>query len=35
MKNSSQIYDINRPWSRHGQKYRRYKMYIGTIMVIC
>ena len=33
MKNRSQIYDINRPGPRHGQKYSKYKMFLSTMMV--
>ena len=35
MKNRSQIYDINRPRLRHGEKYTKYKMYLSIMMVIC
>ena len=27
IKNTSHIYDINRPRPRHGDKYTKYKMY--------
>ena len=30
----SQRYDINRPSSRHGQKYRKYKKCLSMTMVI-
>ena len=33
-KNTSQIYDINRPRTRHGHKYTEYKMYLSIMMVI-
>ena len=35
MKNRSQIDDINRPRSRHGHKYTKYKMCLSMILVIC
>ena len=35
MKNTSQIYDINRPRSRHGHRYTIYKIYLSIMMVIC
>ena len=33
MKNTSQKYDINRPRSRHGYKYTKYKMCLSIMMV--
>ena len=35
MKSRSQRYDINRPRSRDGEKYTKYKMCPGIMMVIC
>ena len=35
MKNRSRRYDINRPTSRHGRKYGKYKKCLGMIMLIC
>ena len=35
MKNRSQRYDRNRPRSRHGPKYTKYKMCLSIMMVIC
>ena len=35
VKNRSYSYEINRPRLRHGRKYTKYKMWSGTIMVIC
>ena len=35
MKNRLQRYDIDRPRSRHGPKYTKYKMYLSTMMVLC
>ena len=34
VKNRSHIYNINRPRSRHGHKYSKYKKYLSTIMLI-
>ena len=34
MKNRSHRYDINRPKSRHGQKYSKYTKYLSIIMLI-
>ena len=34
MKKRSHRYDINRPSSRHGHKYSKYKEYLGMIMFI-
>ena len=34
MKNRSSRYDINRPKSRHGHKYTKYKMCLSKLMVI-
>ena len=34
MKNRSYRYDINRPTSRHGQKYTKYDMYLSIMMVV-
>ena len=33
MKNRSYTYDINRPWSRHGHKYTKYKMCLSIMVV--
>ena len=35
LKNRSQRLDINRPRSRHGPKYTKYKMSLSIIMLIC
>ena len=35
MKNRSRRYDINRPRPRHGHKYVKYKMCLGTLMATC
>ena len=35
IKNRSQRYDINRPRSRHGHKYAKYKICLSITMVIC
>ena len=35
MKNISHRYNINRPWSRHGHKYSKYKKCISMVMLIC
>ena len=35
MKNTSQIYDINRPRPRHGHRYTKYKMHLSMMMVTC
>ena len=35
MKNRSQKYNINRPRSRHGHNYTKYKMYLSIMMVLC
>ena len=35
MKNKSHRYDINRPTSRHGHKYSKYKKCLGMMMLIC
>ena len=35
MKNISHTYDINRPTSRHGHKYRKHKMCLSLMMIIC
>ena len=35
IKNRSHRYDINRPRSRHGQKYSKYKMCLSIMMAIC
>ena len=34
MKNRSHIWDINRPRSRHGHKYSKYKKCLGMVMPI-
>ena len=34
MKNRSYTYDINRPWSRHGHQYTKYKMCLSIMVVI-
>ena len=34
MKNRSHRSDINRPTSRHGRKYSKYKKCLGIIMLI-
>ena len=35
MKNRSQRYEMNRPRPRHGHKYTKYKLCLGTMMAIC
>ena len=35
MKNRSHRYNINRPSSRHGHKYRRYRKCLSMMMLIC
>ena len=35
MKNKSYRYDINRPRTRQGNKYTKYKTSLGRAMVIC
>ena len=35
MKNRSQRYDINRPWSRHGHRYSKYKKCLTMMMLRC
>ena len=35
MNNRSYRYDINRPRSRHGHKYGKYKKYLSMMMLIC
>ena len=35
MKNRSHRYDINRPRSRHGHKYSKYKKCLNMMMLIC
>ena len=35
MENRSHRYDINRPKSRHGHEYTKYKMCLSILMVIC
>ena len=35
MKNRSHIYDINRPRSRHGRKYSKYKNCLVMMMLLC
>ena len=35
MKNRSQSNDINRPWSRLGYKYTKYKVCLSIMMVMC
>ena len=35
MKNRSQRYDINRPWSRHGHRYSKYKKCLTMMMLTC
>ena len=35
MKNRSQRSDINRPMSRHGHKYSKYKKGLGMMILIC
>ena len=35
MKNISHSYDINRSWSRRGQKYSKYKSCLTMMMLIC
>ena len=34
MKNRPHRYDINRPRSRYGDKYAKYKMGLSTMMVL-
>ena len=34
-RNISHRYDINRPRSRHGHKYSKYKTLLSIIMIIC
>ena len=34
-KNRSYRYDIDRPRSRHGQKYSKYKTCLSMTMIIC
>ena len=34
MKNRSYRYDIDRPTPRHGQKYTKYEMCLGIMMVV-
>ena len=35
MKNRSDRYNINRPRSRHGHKYNKYKRCLSIMMLIC
>ena len=35
MKNRSLRYNINRPRSRHGHKYSKYKKCLSMVMLIC
>ena len=35
IKSRSQRYDINRPGTRHGHKYTKYKMCLSIMMVVC
>ena len=35
MKNRSHRYDMNRPKSRHGHKYSKYKKFLSVIMPLC
>ena len=35
MRKRSQRYDINRPRPRRGQRYRKYKMDLSIMMVMC
>ena len=35
MKNKSQRYEINRPKSRHGRKYSKYKKCLGMMTLLC
>ena len=35
MKNRSHRYDINKPSSRHGYRYSKYKKFLSIMMVIC
>ena len=35
MKSVSHRYDLNRPGSRHGHKYSKYKKYLSMMMLIC
>ena len=34
-KNRSHRYDINRPTSRHGLKYTKYKKYLSMMILTC
>ena len=35
IKNRSQKYDINRPTSRHGHNYTKYKMCLSVMIILC
>ena len=35
IQNRSQRYDINRPWSRHGHRYSKYKKCLTMMMLTC
>ena len=35
MKNRLHRYDVNRPTSRHAQKYSKYKSCLSMMMLIC
>ena len=35
MQNRSHRYDINRPRTKNGHKYTKYKMCLGIMVVIC
>ena len=35
IKNRSHRYDINRPWSRRGHKYNKYKKCLSMMMLLC
>ena len=35
IKNRSDRQNINRPRQRHGHKYKKYKLYLSVMMVIC
>ena len=35
MKNRSQRYDINKPRSRHGEKYSKYKKCLTMMTLMC
>ena len=35
MKNWSHRYDVNRPMSRHGHKYREYRKCLSMMMLVC